>query len=399
MDKREMIVTNTLPNLFDKLKRLCMEKELSKKKVIIWGIQKASYIASQYLFKLGIDVIGIVDNDAKKRGQVSKSIRNCYEKKCDIEVYAPEQILKPVQEDIVILVFSRYYKEILQQVKSYGYNERQCYSTYDASEILNIEDFQKLQPISVEEQKKIEFDILKYLKEVCERNKLRYYLSAGTLLGAVRHKGFIPWDDDIDVYMPWKDYKKLIDLFKEGKEGSEKYSLLYHGICNNYSWIYIKLQDNRTVSRGVRYPLLCDIGINIDIFPMGGFPESEEEQNNLKNIIQEFQEKWSHHLTYWGIDNKYDFLDAEEKIEKIMGMYDFDDSPYVGYIINGLYDLEVSSYKSYRSSIKLEFEGEYFDAPVGYDEYLTHTYGDYMQIPPEWQRKKMPHVYKGFWKK
>lgn len=398
MKKMQMNVYNTLPKLFEKLRSLCTETGFTEKRVVIWGLQKASYIASQYFSEIGIKVIGIVDNDEKKWGKISKSIRNSYEETYEVEVFSPEQLLRPAQKDIVILVFSRYYKEILEQVKSYGYEEKQCRSTYDASEMVETEDLKELQPIFVEEQKNLEFDILMYLKEVCERNHLRYFLSAGTLLGAVRHKGFIPWDDDIDVYMPWKDYLKLIDLFKNGKEENEKYSLLYHGICSNYSWIYVKLQDNRTISRGVRYPLICEIGINIDIFPMGGFPEQKAEQEMLKERIQQFQTKWSRHLTYWGMGDKYDFPEAKEEIAEIMGKYDFDESPYVGYIINGLYDLEVSSYESYSSTIKLEFEGEYFDAPVGYDEYLTHTYGDYMEIPPEWQRAKMPHVYKGFWR-
>ena len=75
-----------------------------------------------------------------------------------------------------------------------------------------------MKEIKTDELKKIEFDLLKFVKEFCKENNLTYFLCGGTLLGAVRHKGFIPWDDDIDIFMPIKDYKKFIQLMKNNEK-------------------------------------------------------------------------------------------------------------------------------------------------------------------------------------
>ena len=79
-----------------------------------------------------------------------------------------------------------------------------------------------MRDISVDELKSIELEMLKFIDEVCKKEGLRYFLCGGTLLGAVRHHGFIPWDDDIDIFMPRPDYEKLIELTKDPKEFSQK---------------------------------------------------------------------------------------------------------------------------------------------------------------------------------
>lgn len=267
-----MNVSNILNDIFNKLDKIIEHYSLRNKKIVIWGVSQASYTASQYLAESGCNVIGFVDNKKSLAGNISEKLKRVYDNFKELKVFIPDDILKNYSRDVMILVFSRYFKDILKQSALYGYSEEQCIWLYNSEDMVNTEDWNMLTPIYVGEQKQIEFDIMCYLKEICNHYGLRYYMSAGTLLGAVRHKGFIPWDDDIDIYMPWKDYAELIRLFATGEIRNERYSLMYHGICSDYSWVYAKLQDNRTISRGMRFPLICEIGVNIDIFPMGGVP-------------------------------------------------------------------------------------------------------------------------------
>ena len=95
--------------------------------------------------------------------------------------------------------------------------------------------------LTAAELKTVELDILKYLRDLCERMNLKYYLMGGTLLGAVRHQGFIPWDDDIDVMMPRKDYDQLIAYFRDHPKG--RYQLADYALQKDYSFPIGKLMD------------------------------------------------------------------------------------------------------------------------------------------------------------
>lgn len=391
-----MNVKNIIVDLHKKIDNMIEDNVFNNKKLYIWGFQKASYISAQYLIKKGFDVVAILDNNKKHWGNLEEyQVTNYTETYKELTVQNPET-LKEADDTAVILVFSRAYEEIKKQAEAYGVENDRCIHIYSPEHYLILDDFNGLKEIPVDERKILQYEILKYLKQICERNGIRYFLAAGTLLGAVRHKGYIPWDDDIDVYMPWEDYKRLIKLFKDGKEGNDRYSLKYFGLDDNFSWIYAKIQDNRTVSRGVRFPLVCDIGVNIDIFPMGGIPGDEAKFNELKEIVADFRKDLSSHLN--GFTNGCNTKKIENQINSMMSMYKFDDSEYVGFFINGYWKLEKHHYSAYEKPIKLLFEDEYFDAPSGYDEVLSHSYGDYMQYPPNWQTIRYPHTYKAFWK-
>ena len=128
-----------------------------------------------------------------------------------------------------------------------------------------------MREIQFEEMKKIELNILIYFTEVCEENNLRYYLGGGTLLGAVRHKGFIPWDDDIDVMMPRPDFQKLLSL----SINNENYNIIKPGTAGYY-YNFAKLVDTRTILEEKGIKRIDGLGVYIDIFPLDGMPETPD---------------------------------------------------------------------------------------------------------------------------
>ena len=136
--------------------------------------------------------------------------------------------------------------------------------------------------LTLDELKKIEFDILKHFDAFCKEHNIRYYLAFGTLLGAIRYKKFIPWDDDIDLLVPREDYDRLIRLFRD----SERYQLFAFEKNSNFHYPFAKLCDMTTrkeqtiyKNRGVK------LGVEIDIFPLDGIGEDYESAiKNYKHI-------------------------------------------------------------------------------------------------------------------
>ena len=139
---------------------------------------------------------------------------------------------------------------------------------------------------SLDELKKIELDIMIKVHQFCEENGIKYYMIAGTLIGAIRHKGFIPWDDDIDIAMPREDYEKFLKIFPEyGK----KNNLL---AVNNRTKPYYgrpmtKVIDTRTSLTEPEYRSDDPIGVFVDIWVMDGVPDDASKGDWLKKMRRE----------------------------------------------------------------------------------------------------------------
>lgn len=132
-----------------------------------------------------------------------------------------------------------------------------------------------LRELTVEEHKKIALDILIEIAKFCDENKISYYLAYGTLVGAVRHKGFIPWDDDIDIQMPRNDYEKFVRRFNAG----HKHLQVVSPTDNAAKHTFAKVIDTRTVKveNGINYKDNEYLGIDVDVFPLDGQPDDEKE--------------------------------------------------------------------------------------------------------------------------
>lgn len=259
-----------------------------------------------------------------------------------------------------------------------------------------------MREIQFDEMKKIELNILIYFTEVCEENNLRYYLGGGTLLGAVRHKGFIPWDDDIDVMMPRPDFQKLLSL----SINNENYNIIKPGTAGYY-YNFAKLVDTRTILEEKGIKRIDGLGVYIDIFPLDGMPETPDarkkrfkELNSIRKIINntcllkpKFHRNPFAYLNACRIYNSNKNIDLSSLQKKYLDSAlknSFDDSEFV-FAAGGAYGArDIFPGKWFEKEIELQFENLSVKAFNGYDFYLTQLYGDYMTLPPE-DKRVTPH--------
>ena len=254
----------------------------------------------------------------------------------------------------------------------------------------------KRKEIPLEEIRIIQLDILEKVHNYCIKNNIRYSLGGGTLLGAIRHKGYIPWDDDIDIMMPRPDYEKFIKDFN----GLYKHYIVQHYKNDpTYHFPFAKIYDNRTIliEKTIR------TGVFIDIFPIDGLPQEEKLADYLKKYEYYLGLIYKTTYKHFNIKLSIDYLKticmSLCKINKIMSIdsfemfcsqYDFESSNFCGCIV-GLYkEKEHMKSEVFKKYISLPFEGKEFMAIAAFDDYLIKHYGNYMQLPPK-ESQIRPH--------
>ena len=264
-----------------------------------------------------------------------------------------------------------------------------------------------MRELNLKEIQQVEIQILDYFVSFCEKNNLRYYLSGGTLLGAIRHKGFIPWDDDIDVCMPRPDYIKFIELFGDKQNHFE----LKSDIIGTFSLPFSKLFDSRTkvITPYVNYS--CEERIWMDIFPVDGLPE---DINSVKKIYKNIKfyrkihglanaklgngrNKLRKYIKYVlkPLVSLYGANNCIQNIQEIAAKYKYEESIFVGAVTWGLYgEGERMRKDEFEKSTMVKFENKYYKTFSCWDSYLKGLYGDYMQLPPV--EKRITHDIKAY---
>ena len=281
-----------------------------------------------------------------------------------------------------------------------------------------------MRELTDDEVKCITLDILRNIANFCDEHDIRYYLCGGTLLGAIRHKGFIPWDDDIDIIMPRPDYIRFNSIYNQHNERYKVRSLYTE---KDWDSTFATVEDSRTVRGYLGFSTTVERGINVDILPIDGAPENYfirklfwYTNNILTRIailsVQKF--KISHY--YNNQPSKYvkvkkyirtgikffaipfaktlKIFNFNRLVTKLASQFNVDTSTYIG--------VSTFPHYGYRECIKgapflkikkRKFENEFFNTPDNYEEYLSNLYGDFMKLPPK-KFQVTHHDFKSYWK-
>lgn len=259
--------------------------------------------------------------------------------------------------------------------------------------------------LSLDEIKRIEVEILNYITSICEEYNLRYYLAYGTLIGAIRHKGFIPWDDDIDVVMPRKDYNELLKILV-GKRGSNKYDCLIPNE-DGYFYEFAKVVDITTEVRELNTSLKSG-GLWVDIFPLDGLRKEDKLTHyslmflnrcraasvNIKFPHKTKGSAMPFEYLFWKLCRCIGYKMFLKKSLKMSQKYNYDDCEYIGYASSYPANNKYLKKEWFRDFVYVNFEDSKYKAPIEYDEYLKTLYGDYMQIPPV--EKRINHAIEAY---
>ncbi len=245
-------------------------------------------------------------------------------------------------------------------------------------------------------------NIYKEVKEALDKNGLRYFAIGGTCIGAVRHQGFIPWDDDMDLVMPDSDYKKFVSIAKDILP--PHLEMLVRSDHPHDPTVAGRVFDKNNTfieDHEKKYPEEYK-GVFVDILPMGGLPEDEADRARYFKKMKRYMrlnEKRRCSFTYlkraktralWIAATPYRVLPNRywsDKIYKMQSQYPFDKSSLTGYTWSLHVGKRYYPKSVFDEYIEMPFEDTTVRCPKGYDEMLKSIYGDYMTIPPEDQQK------------
>ena len=258
--------------------------------------------------------------------------------------------------------------------------------------------------LDLEGMRRIQLEVLDVVMKFCDENNIHCFLDGGTLLGAIRHKGYIPWDDDIDVGMLRSDYDRFMDIFNKK---NTRYK--FHCIENDPSFIYAfgRVLDTRTILYEPDSRTGRRTALNIDVFPMDSAPDDDKALRKM--LILQYVYRNLHAARYLpmftppngNIFRKIlaytiripmnlvpiSVLPRNYFAQKMLDnakRYAYEDTKRVGSFL-GTHEVVIDREK-FEKFTYTEFEGKQYKIPIGYDEWLTKLYGDYMKLPPKkWQ--------------
>lgn len=269
-----------------------------------------------------------------------------------------------------------------------------------------------MKQLSIDETQKVSLNILKQVAEICERRNLRYCLIYGTLIGAIRHKGFIPWDDDLDIMMPRPDYEKFILYFKAHQNEYQNLVLFTPEECKEYPYMISRISDSRYKIR-MENENDYGMGVFIDIYPFDGLGDSKDEalrfgkkgdilsslcyQATRKHYARENTKSLFRRLIKYPIYKISKIIGKDYfqmRLSSLANKKEYFDSKYVGCVVwlsGGEKDIFLREW--FDETIFWPFEGGLFRIPKHYDQILKHIYGNYMQFPPK-EEQIGHHFYK-----
>lgn len=252
-----------------------------------------------------------------------------------------------------------------------------------------------MRKLDVEEVKKIQLELLQYVQDWCSKNNVKFWLDCGSLLGAIRHKGYIPWDDDIDIGMLRPDYDRFI---REFNSKDSRYTCRCVEVDQKFEYPIAKVMDTSTIlyepdENGTK------LHINIDVFVYDNAPDDQrmvermmKKRNHLLHCREIYYSttpsaKWYKNIAKQALRVCYKMLPEayfDKKIVENSRKYIDSKTTCVGNFCS--YSRVVCDKEIFDSVVLVDFEGMKLPAPVGYDRWLRCFYGDYMQLPPPEKR-------------
>jgi len=261
---------------------------------------------------------------------------------------------------------------------------------------------------SIEEMKDIQINILKAVSDFCKLNGITFFLMYGSLLGAVRHKGFIPWDDDVDICMMRPDYERFINIFNVKQD---RYIVRSRMIDQTFPYYFAKIIDPQTRLEEIIDQKSFDVGINIDLFPLELVPSDRKQQKKMWKDIMKIKSK----IAFLNIDrmkprawykksiielaNKFYVKNSLAELYKILQdvviKYSYFPSDSVIEVMTPYGRNSILSKSLFDQAILAPFEDMYVPIPAGYDAILTKLYGNYM-VPPSKEKRISNHTYRAY---
>lgn len=250
-----------------------------------------------------------------------------------------------------------------------------------------------MKKIKLEEQKKIELEILDDVTNFCERHGLRYFLAYGTLLGAIRHKGYIPWDDDIDIHMPRPDYEKFLKLYNKEQKSNKA---IAPELNSEYRVPFAKVYREGTIIKEFHFKPNA-FGVYIDIFPLDGYA-GEKQAHRCSELRRYMHVKNSIFLPEMKVSRilrlaitklillPFGIHKMIAKISSVAQQKSYNDSEQVFSSYSRFAVKEIFPRSIFESYRHISFEGKEYRAPLDCDLYLRTLYGNYMILPPEEKR-------------
>lgn len=367
---RENYVGNFIEDVVSALKNETFDQ-------IVWvGFHEWTQYAAKAIWQMGWKLEMTVTNSDSRWGQ-----KICGDGGHELTVVPFEKAEKTGNSAIYMIAAKRG-DEMINQLMSFGI-ERSRILVFDspkkyldkANWKVREKYLHGLRKLSHEESQKELYELMKVFRDFCEKNNLRYFMSAGTLLGAVRHQGFIPWDNDVDFWMPVKDYLRLEEVFPE--EGVGGYKLLTRKNCPLILGGAPKLVNDRIKSLLLEDARITPIGI--DIILIGCFPEKVSDYCRERNRWMDFWEKLkeSYYLKNLSIEEY-----QKELSERYIAWSQVSSS-----LVGETYGNTLTSCEYFSASVKLPFLDGEFDAPAGWQEVLRDIYGNYERLPAFADRK------------
>lgn len=264
-------------------------------------------------------------------------------------------------------------------------------------EYTNVSSHNMGDEITIDEEKKALIEILDWVVDICEKCNIKYYLAEGTLLGAVRHKGFIPWDDDVDLIMLRPDYNRFVNVVKEFS--NDRFFVAYSLEDSRHTRPFMRAYDCSIIVEETYGNARTYTHLNIDIFPSDGVPNNIFCYNLRCDIVRALIGLASIDMSdkvitgnliktigktlLYPIAKLIGFRKCYKLVDKIGSSLSIDNSDYIGVSVTPDCKKERIKKSKYLPQTLFCFEGKEYYGPKHYDEVLTNLYGDYMTPPPK----------------